>query len=296
MKKISGILLITMVISAFPSDAFAWGKTGHRIIGKIADTYLTKKSKIKLRKLLGRNALVKVCNWMDEIKSDPKLQSPSYRWHYVNVPDGKTYERLDPEKTYEVTEKQFPELTYAEIERKKGKEFEKMEGAIKGDIYWAIEHFIKRLKNKNESNKKRAEAIKFLAHLVGDIHQPLHCGYKKDRGGNDVKVEWFGVSTNLHAVWDSYLIEMQKLSYTEYADFLLGDVKKGDVRKWRKSGPMDWLNECLELRRSVYALVEKKRYKRKYKEYKYHYDFSPLLDKRLLQAGIRMAHLLNTSL
>ena len=63
-------------------------------------------------------------------------------------------------------------------------------------------------------------ALKFLVHLIGDLHQPLHVGKKSDRGGNKIKVKWFGEETNLHQVWDSKMIQLQELSYIEYSDYL----------------------------------------------------------------------------
>ena len=72
---------------------------------------------------------------------------------------------------------------------------------------------------KDNSDTERSIALKLLVHFIADMHQPMHCGRPNDRGGNDVKVKWFGSSTNLHHVWDSDLINYTKLSYSELAIF-----------------------------------------------------------------------------
>ena len=72
-------------------------------------------------------------------------------------------------------------------------------------------------------------ALKFMVHLIQDLHQPLHVGNGKDRGVHSVKVKWFGEKTNLHSVWDTKLFELQKLSYSEYANYLL---HHGDYSDW----------------------------------------------------------------
>ena len=74
------------------------------------------------------------------------------------------------------------------------------------------------------TNVKKQNALKFLVHFIGDIHQPLHVGNGKDYGANNVKVKWFNEPTNLHKIWDEKLIDYQNLSYTEYARFLLIDA------------------------------------------------------------------------
>ena len=63
-------------------------------------------------------------------------------------------------------------------------------------------------------------ALKFLVHFIGDMHQPLHVGRGEDRGGNSIRVRWFGESRNLHSVWDSAIIASENLSFSEFVDFI----------------------------------------------------------------------------
>ena len=143
----------------------AWGPTGHRVVGELAQRRLTPEARSELKKLEGGRSLAQVANWADFVKSDSAYDR--YRpWHYVNMEKGKDYHAS-----------------------KKSKD---------GDLIRAILHFEDRLRDKALSSKDRKEALRFLIHFIGDLHQPLHVGYAKDRGGNGVRLRWFGDSTNLH--------------------------------------------------------------------------------------------------
>ena len=119
-------------------------------------------------------------NWADEIKSDPNWEIAN-DWHWCTIPDGKLYEK----------------------DKHSGKAVEK------------VNDFISVLKNKKSTKEDRQIALKFLIHLIGDLHQPMHVGNGIDRGGNDIKLKWFNAPTNLHRIWDSDLINLQELSYSE---------------------------------------------------------------------------------
>lgn len=255
-------LLVTTLAVAFSMQSFAWGPNGHRIVGEIASKHLNAKAQKEVKRILGTETLAQVAVWADFIKSDPNWRHAN-PWHYVSIPDGKTYKSIDKNK--------------------------------KGDVVSAIEKFTKVLANKKASKKERNEALKFLVHLVGDIHQPLHVGHAHDRGGNSVEVEWFGEDSNLHKVWDEDLIEMQKLSFTEYTNFI-NHASKKDITSWQKDGIQVWVKESMSLREQVYEIVKNKKKYGKYKEYTYNFVNINDLNKRLLQAGIRLAGILNKSL
>jgi hypothetical protein len=108
-------------------------------------------------------------------------------YHYVTVPQGQTYAEVGaPEE---------------------------------GDALSAFDRFSATVHDPNASREDKALALRFIVHIVGDVHQPLHAGSGAGRGGNDVKVRWFGDSTNLHSVWHSKMIEGQNLSYTVRPDW-----------------------------------------------------------------------------
>ena len=130
-------------------------------------------------------------------------------------------------------------------------------------------------------------ALKFLVHLVGDIHQPLHVGRREDRGGNLIQVQWFGEPSNLHKVWDEQLIEAEKLSFSEFAAFLTPPTA-AEVEAWQQAtdprlgtrGHASAAPGVCHWRWTVGLRLYLKQ--------------MPTVKARLLRAGVRLAGLLNT--
>ena len=234
------------------SYALGWGNTGHRIVGKIAEDHLTDKAKQEITSLMGHHDLALLSYWADEIKSDPKWKHAG-DWHYATIPDGEEY----------------------------------IPGKHKGKAIEKVKEFSEVLKNKSASKIEKQNALKFLVHFIGDIHQPLHVGNGKDRGGNNIKVKWFNEPTKLHAVWDTKMIDGQNLSYTEYANFLLTGVDISIIKKWKKDDVITYSHESRDYRKKCYD------YENDNLGYKYIHKNKPLLEKRLLQGGIRLAGKLN---
>jgi hypothetical protein len=230
-----------------------WGATGHRVTGYIAQKYLNKKAKAAIQKLLGQQSLAMATTWMDEIKSDSTYDYAE-DWHWVTIDEGVTYEQM----------KKNPN----------------------GDLLMTIERLIAELKSKKYTGKEEAERLKMLIHLIGDIHQPLHVGFGDDNGGNRVRLTWFGENTNLHTVWDSKMIEYTQLSYTELGD-ALHIPSAAQVKAWQSKGVRDWAAESISYRKQIYDIGDGKLY------YPYPYKNLPLVRERLLQAGVRMAGVLN---
>ena len=236
-------------------QSFGWGPTGHRIVGLIAERHLTKKAKKNIEKVLGFETLAEVSNYMDFIKSDATYRHMS-PWHYATIPDGKTYDEAGtPEE---------------------------------GDVIITIQRLMGELTNKEFTDYDEAFALKCLVHLIGDIHQPLHVGNGEDKGGNDVKLDYFWQSSNLHRVWDSGMIDGQKYSYTEYADWIDHPTNE-QLEAWSSLNVLDWANESKALRDQCYNTIPED----KKLSYRYDYDNIELLNQRLLQAGIRLANVLN---
>jgi hypothetical protein len=249
MKKV-GILVLMIVLFG---KSFAWGPTGHRAVGLIAEKHLNAKAKKKLKMLLGTHSLAYISTWMDDIRSDSTHEDMS-DWHWVTIETGKTY-------------KDSPKNP-------------------KGDAIATIERMISELKSGKLSRDKQIEAIKILTHLIGDIHMPLHVGCCDDQGGNKVRVKWFRTESNLHRVWDSDMIEDTKLSYTELVNY----IDEPDVltaAKWQKQNLLDWVSESMSYRKQVYAIGDGNL------GYKYSYKNLDTVKLRLIQAGIRLAGVLN---
>jgi hypothetical protein len=249
MKKLSVIFFLSIL----SLTSFGWGATGHRATGKIAEKYLSKKARTAVDKILGGQSLAISATWMDDIRSDSTYDFTA-DWHWVTIQDSDTYDKSQKNP--------------------------------KGDIIETIERLIKELKSHTLSTKDEAEKLKFLIHLVGDVHQPLHVGGGNDRGGNDVKVTWFRTDSNLHRVWDSEMIDDSKLSYTELAESV-GPLSENDIKAWQKAGVRDWANESMRLRKQVYDYGNGKL------GYAYSYKNFSTVRNRIAQAGVRLAGLLN---
>jgi len=247
-------LLVILFALTISYKSSGWGQTGHRVIGLIAEYHLSKKAKKNIRNILQGQSLAMVSNFMDEIKSESKYDHLS-PWHYCTIPDGKTYEEAGtPDE---------------------------------GDIIYALELFINELDSKEFSIEDEAFALKCLIHLLADIHQPLHVGNGTDRGGNDTEVEYFWRKSNLHRIWDTGIIDAQNLSYTEYTDWI-HHTDKQLIETWSQSGIIDWAYESMSYRNQVYDLPDDHII-----SYEYNYNNIDLVNLRLLQAGIRLARILN---
>jgi len=253
MKK--QLFLAVIFLFSVQANIFAWGQTGHRVVGEIAWQHLTKKAKKNVQRILQDESLAMCSNYMDFIKSDSHYDSLG-PWHYCTIPDGESY--AGPPK--------------------------------EGDVIMAIEKYTHELETGIYSVSE-AFALKCLVHLVGDIHQPLHVGNGTDRGGNSVKVEFFYEKSNLHRVWDSELIDHQQLSYTDYTNWVTSWAVSKNVDtivSWYDKSVLQWADESMAMRPLVYNIPADGKL-----GYQYNYDCIAALNRRLLQAGLRLAEVLN---
>jgi len=242
-----------------PFGSFGWGVLGHRIVGQIAETYLTPKAKIEIQKILGTESIAMASNWADFIKSDSDYQY-IYNWHFIDMDSGLTKDQL---QSY----------------------LQKDTGT---DLFTKTNFLIRELKNKHLSKDKKHMYLKLLIHFVGDIHQPFHVGRHEDLGGNKIKLTWFSTPTNLHAVWDEQLISFQQLSYTEYTAAINHTTAKQRLA-WQKQPISEWIIESHQIADRLYSGVTPDQKL----SYRYNYDNIQILNERLLKAGVRLAGLLN---
>ena len=242
-----------------PSSVFAWGMTGHRIVGEVADFYLSPKAHKAVQGILGNEDLAMASNWPDFIKSDTAYNYLS-SWHYVNLPAG-----LDQNGIFNFLD------SYTEA-----------------NLYNKIPEQIAVLKNKQSTAAQKLMAMRLLIHLMGDLHQPMHTARKEDLGGNKVNVTWFGERSNLHRVWDEGLIDYQQLSYTEYA-LAINHPTKEQLAKWRSGSLKNYVYESYVACNSIYAgtKTEDKL------SYRYNFEYVRLLNEQLLKGGVRLALLIN---
>jgi hypothetical protein len=243
-----------------PVKSFAWGMLGHRIVGEIASTYLTKHAQKEIKKILGNETIAIASNWADFIKSDTSYKYLN-EWHYADVDKG-------------VSEAQM--LTV-------------LENDTSANAYNKIVLLTKELKNKNLQQTQKQMYLRLLIHLVGDVHQPFHVSATGDRGGNDIKVTWFSEPSNIHRVWDEQLIDYQKLSYTEYTK-AINFTTKNERTEWQQQPLTDWFFQSYTLSEKLHDELKKPDQKL---GFLYNFNHIETLNQQLLKGGVRLAGLLN---
>ena len=250
-------LIISLLTLCTTLTAFGWGQKGHDAIAYIAECNLRPEVYQKVVKLLGGHSLVYYANWMDNASN-----SDAYRytktWHYANVDKGYTYATMTKNP--------------------------------KGDVVVAINQIVKALKSDRLTAEQQAVQLKFLIHLVGDIHAPMHAGHLSDLGGNRVMVKYFGNKINLHALWDTDIVEdCHRWSYTEWQQQLDKHCTAERKAQLASGTPEDWLSESHKLATDIYLASPKSA-----KLWYYYLNYAtPHIENRILAAGIRLAMLLN---
>lgn len=248
---------IILSLATFPQQLLAedWGKTGHRVIGKVAQEHLTPKTAAAVDALLDGMSLAFVSTYADEIRSDSRYDHLA-SWHYVNMDKN---------------------VRYPEAEKNPD-----------GDIITAIDYCIEGLKSQESTRADKAFYLKLLVHFIGDIHQPMHAGRKADRGGNEIELKWFGEPTNLHRLWDTDLIEHYNMSYNELAQHV-PKLTAQEKEKCMTTPRLDWAHESQDLANTIYANTPINADL----GYEYHYQHFKTVRIRLVEAGLRLAATLN---
>ncbi|SEA25222.1 S1/P1 nuclease [Pedobacter hartonius] len=258
-QKIKKAFIAIAMIAYLPLNAGAWGMTGHRIVGQIADYYLTAKTRKAVMQVLGSESPAMASNWPDFIKSDSTYNYLS-SWHYVNLPGA-----LDQNGVFNF-----------------------LDADKKASVYNKIPEMIAILKNKAKTADEKKMAMRLLIHMLGDVHQPMHTARKEDLGGNKVNVTWFGQRSNLHRVWDEGLVDYQQLSYTEYAAAINHPTKE-QLIKWRHDSLKETVYESYVACNKIYELTKAD----DKLGYRYNFEFVDLLNEQLLKGGVRLAQILN---
>jgi len=256
MGKKSGLIFILWMLSFH--NAWAWGPQGHRIAAHIAEMNLETRTWSIIQKEFSIKHLADVANWSDRIKKKRPEDRP---FHYTNIESGfRTYLRSrDCPQGNCVTEK--------------------------------IVEFERILDGKESGKKERMEALKYLVHLVADVHQPMHVGNAGDRGGNEIAIRFRGERTNLHAFWDHDLIGNAGLRWWRVSRRWNAEISSKEAANWIQGNPIDWTNESralvLDFGYSV-VFAEKGEPSSQYVE-----QGQAIVREQLKRAGIRLAHLLN---
>lgn len=213
--------LAALLALSFALPAHAWGPLGHRLVARLADTDLTPEARAGIARLLQAEAdptLAGIANWADELRAnDPGLGKRSSRWHYVNIGDA-------------------------------GCVFDAARDCPRGDcVVGAIQAQAAILADPSRSDAERRQALKFVVHFVGDVHQPLHAGHADDRGGNDYQVNWRGKGSNLHSLWDSGMLNAQRLDEDAWLARLRALPAPAPVSPLPPRAPQLWAEQSCRL-------------------------------------------------
>lgn len=253
-------LAVSTLISA---PAFAWGAQGHRLVARVAETRLEPAAKAEVERLLALEpgeTLASVAPWADQVRAnDPDLGRRSARWHYINMgEDGCVYDHARHCR----------------------------DGNC---VIEALKAQSARLGDRNLADAERLQALKFVVHLAGDIHQPLHAGYSHDKGGNAYQLQFNGRGTNLHSFWDSGMFYALQLDDDQFLQRLQAlPAPTGIVAPRLQRDAAQWAEQSCRIatREGVYPA------KRTVDE-DYTNTWRPVAEAQLRLAGERLAALLN---
>lgn len=258
MKSRSSLLLAWLIglalSAAMPTVALAWGSEGHQVIATLAERQLTPAAKKQIDRILSLEpgeTLATISTWADEHRN------PSTgHWHYINFPRGNCVyapqrDCPDGRCVVEAIQKQ-QEILASEA-----------------------------------SDEQRLRALKYLVHFMGDIHQPLHAGYRDDKGGNTYQLQAFMRGSNLHALWDKGLIRNLDQDPETISDRLLAN--RPNVNAMGITVPQMAEESCRIVEMPDFYPVRKV-------GLEYVDKFTPVMEQRLTISGARLAAMLNQTL
>jgi S1/P1 Nuclease len=267
-----------LLLSVGVTETWAWGQEGHSIVAEIAQRRLSPVALQKMNELLvgefpglpasSRIGLASIASWADDYRAS---HDESRNWHFVDVSYGRDH--YDP-----ATDCQL-DATYGDC------------------IINAVGRFTAVLGDCSRPAGERRPALKFVAHFIGDLHQPLHAATRvnpdtaaDDRSGNEIKVTFLGVPTNLHHVWDTDLIMHKVYDWGEYVRLLETQWLPGkDTEALQRGNTTQWAEEA---HRAAQVVAYNFRPDHVLDE-EYYADATATVDRQLALAGLRLARVLN---
>ncbi len=255
-------LALGLLVLVGAGDAFAWGARGHRIIAAMAEARLDAPVDAEVKRLLavtGAGELADVAAWADELREETP-QSPlakaTTKLHYINFADSAC-------------------------------RYEAARDCPGGQcVVAAIDRYAAILAERSRPDAERAEALRFLVHFVGDAHQPLHAGYRDDRGGNNFQVQLDGKGTNLHSVWDFDVLKTRRLGWRRHAEAL-----QPPRREAARGTPRDWAEASCRLTRDGGIYPRSRKLGPRYLA-----AMQPVAEQRLQRAAIELAAVIQRAL
>jgi hypothetical protein len=259
------LLRLTSIVCVFvPSPAFGWGTEGHRAVAELAGPRLTPAAAHVVELLLGEQSLADVAVWADDVRRTTHPET--YRWHFVNIP--LSAQAYDENRDCRVTDQ--------------------------GDcIIAALTRLEVELANPGTSHEQRREALMFVIHLVGDLHQPLHASDNNDAGGNGRAITAIGGATNLHSAWDSGIIHAHHRSVLDLVTAGNRWLKGQNESALSGGRYVDWAMESLSIAKTVvYAQLQRG----DTLDERGSTVALDLIEEQLARAGVRLAAILNRML
>jgi hypothetical protein len=248
--------------------SWAWGREGHRLTALVAEAYLTPEARAQIKELLGNETLADVAPWADTYRTS---HPETALWHFVDIP--KDQDKFDRNRDCPASASD-PKSPWRDC------------------VTDRILYFEGRLGDETLSKADRAEALKFLVHLIGDVHQPLHA-IGDERGGNGISVNFLGSSQcgnykcNLHGVWDEEMIDHRGLNEAKYTATLLQEIKDNHWERMAGGEPTTWANISHHYAVQAFApngaLIT----------HEYYDEEVKVVDAELALGGLRLAHVLN---
>lgn len=244
------------------TPVFAWSEFGHQLVGELAERQLSETARVQIAELLRDEpdtTLASIAAWPDTVRDLPQYKATS-PLHYVNIHDAAC--RYDAAR----------------------------DCADGRCIVAAIPLYAAQLADPSLPPEQRAEALKFLVHFVGDVHQPLHAGNRADKGGNEFQINLGGEGTNLHSVWDYHILRSAKLDLATYADRL--DARRREAPGLANGDAAAWAMESCSMlaSRAIYPDKPGKL------DPSYLVRTRPDVESRVIQASERLATLLEQAL
>ena len=260
-RLLATLLLVSAPIFA-PSTCYAWGREGHHVTVFLAVDYMRQGTAFRVRELLGSESLEGASFWADEYRHDyPETGA----WHYIDIPFGDF--RINMER--ECPQRQC--------------------------VIGKTEEFLAVLKDRNADRSAKVEALKFVIHFVGDLHQPLHCEDDGDNGRDARHVIFDGHPDYLHWVWDTGLLQHINRDPQALAEELERRITAQDVAEWEKGSVMDWANEGHQIAQAV-AYGRLGNGSPAPITAAYERQAEPVIELQLEKAGMRLSYLLNRAL
>jgi hypothetical protein len=259
--------VISILVATLVNPVLSWGAIGHTTIAQLSQTLLTPTSNKFVSSLIPDGNMSAVADWADQIRINK-----NYQWseplHFIDTPDW--------------------QCSYY---------YEKNCFNQQGEFNFCVDGAIRNYTSLLETNPQ-PDDLKFLIHFIGDIHQPLHCGFIGDRGGNTIKIKFLNRHTELHALWDSGLIQYRikqdfENSQQQWVNYLQSILNNN--KYYNQSNSEIWGNESAQLAcNNSYVHVNGDKIENNDILYEDYYSHNiNIIESQIISASKRLAYVLN---